>query len=399
MKSYNIKYYSSGESDGADTEYIYVNYKIKPSPSDTIKIYDTPKTSYKVMSNTEKYRSIVLSEPENKVLVFSPPHSISLKEFQESNPTITDDIHINECIEGTMINLFYDPRIKSWEIATKSAIGAEYWYYRTEYKNKKLEGQQMTFRQMFIDAFREDINADLNSLAFLEYLSKEYSYTFVLKHPNNHIVQLVEYPVVYLVAVYHIRDDDVIYIPPIIYEEWDCFYNLRGLIEFPRSFDEIKYDYYMTNFETKSSMGYMMTNLKTGDRCHIENSSYSYLRELRGNHPNLQYQYLELKRIGRISEFLQFFPQYYSDFLFFYNEYCQFLSKLHKWYVSIYIKKEGIRSPKKYFPLIYKLHHEVFIPSMVSNAKIVMRKNVVGEYLSSQVSSSTLIYYFNMDEE
>ena len=70
------------------------------------------------------YRSIIVSHPENKIVCFSPPKSVTLDHFKETNPDITNpDIFINEIIEGTMINLFYDSRIESWQIATKGAIG------------------------------------------------------------------------------------------------------------------------------------------------------------------------------------------------------------------------------------------------------------------------------------
>lgn len=397
MKSHSIKYFSSGESDGADTEYIYINYKVDPSCLlENTKKYETSLTSYNIINTNDKYRSVILSYPENILLSFSPIHSISVEEFIDKNPEITDDIYINECIEGTMIQLFYDPRVEKWEIATKSAVGANYWYYRTQYGN---EGSEYTFKQMFLSAFRADLDSDINTLPFLEYLQKEYSYTFVLKHPLNHIVQTVEYPIVYLVAVYHICDDRAIYIPPIIYEEWDCFLNIRGIIEFPQSFDESKYEFYMSNWDNKNynSMGYMMTNLKTGERCHIENSFYSYLKELRGNHPNLQYCYLELVKNNQLQEFLNYFPRYEVLFNWFYLKYCEFLDNLHYWYVSIYIKKEGKRSPKKYFPIIYKLHHEIFIPSMAAGKKKVMKKPIIDNYLS-KLGTGSLIHYMNLSD-
>ena len=50
------------------------------------------------------------------------------------------------------MNLFYDPRRETWEIATKGAIGGNYWYYRTQYGEK--DTSQLTFREMFNDALK-----------------------------------------------------------------------------------------------------------------------------------------------------------------------------------------------------------------------------------------------------
>jgi len=411
MRNLNLKYYSGGESDGADAEYIYVNYMVDTTiENEYLKSKEyTPKTntenamSYRIITNQkiddfipdelQKYRSVVFTSPENTLLSFSPPSGISLEEFQGKYPEITDDIYVNQCIEGSMINLFYDSRIGGWEIATKSAIGANYWYYRTQYSKESLP-QQRTFRHMFLDAFRANEGDDLNSLAFLEYLPKEYSYSFVLQHPENHIVQKVDVPIVYLVAVYHICDNRAIFIPPIIYEEWDCFINIRGLVEFPPAYDNDSYDDYMTQTESPNFMGYMLTNLVTGEKCHIENPSYSYLRELRSNHPNMQFLFYELRRSGRVNEFLYYFPQYLELFTLFHIEYQTFVTHIHGLYVTNYIKRTGEKCPAKYFPLVYKLHHEVFIPSMAANMKIVMRKPVVDDFLC-KLTSGAMLHYLN----
>jgi len=394
LKNNSMKYCSSGESDGASIEYIYINYVVDPDIQG-LQIKSQKTESYRIISHETDpmYRSIVLSHPENELLSFSPPESIPVEEFIEKNPEITDDIYINEAIEGTMIHLFYDPRKESWEIATKSAVGANYWYYRTQYQGVTQDVEQLTFRQMLMDAFRTE--GDLNDAPFLQYLPKEYSYTLVLKHPANHIVQTVDYPVTYLVAVYHICDNRAIYIPPIIYEEWDCFLNIRGIIEFPQYFeDSVDYEFYRTQSQENRFMGYMATNIRTGDRCHIENPRYAKLRVLRGNHANLQYQYLELREMGLLEEFLREFPEYRNLFFAFYVQYRDFLIQLHQCYVAYYIKKDGQRCSKKFFPLIYKLHHEVFIPSIVAGEKRIMKKAEISAFLDT-LTPGYLMHYLN----
>ena len=77
---------------------------------------------------SDKYRSVVFSYPENQLLSFSPPKSIEYADFKEKKYPI-NTITATEKIEGVSITLFYDHRIQSWEISTKTNIGGHYWYF------------------------------------------------------------------------------------------------------------------------------------------------------------------------------------------------------------------------------------------------------------------------------
>jgi hypothetical protein len=295
-----------------------------------------------------------------------------------------------------MLNLFYDKRIQSWELGTRGAVGGNYWFFRNQYsvdeKSKMIH--QPTFRQMFLQAFRANDGQDINDLPFLEYLSKDYSYSFVLQHPANHIVKMVLTPIAYLVAVYHLLDDHVVCIPPTVFEEWDCFLGIRGLLEFPRRFDEESYEELSTNKMSFDMVGMMFYDLKTGERASIENESYKVAREIRGNNPNLQYQYLCLRHSGKVDDFLALFPQYKKLFYKFYKQYNDFVTQLHQSYVSYYVQKSGIRISKRYFPLTYKIHHEIFLPSKLNPEPMIIRRSVVADFIK-KVEVNVLIFYLN----
>jgi hypothetical protein len=130
-------------------------------------IYNSSKTS----SIMQEYRSVVFSFPENKVLSFSPPRSVPYEKFKTTPMNNRDNIIMSEIVEGVMINLFYDHRISSWEIATKSAIGGDY-NYSDEKRN--------SFREMFFECLHCE-----KSDGFLDVLPKNYSYSFVIQHPKN----------------------------------------------------------------------------------------------------------------------------------------------------------------------------------------------------------------------
>ena len=126
------------------------------------------------------YRSVIIDPVSKDILCFSPPKSISLNTFQSNFPNIdtgSENIEISTIIEGTMINLFYDFRISSWEIATKGAVGGNYWYYRNSYNEDK---KQFTFREMFLNTLGYESNHSLIEIQLFEDFDKNYCYSFVL---------------------------------------------------------------------------------------------------------------------------------------------------------------------------------------------------------------------------
>jgi hypothetical protein len=325
------------------------------------------------------YHSVILEYPSRKILSFAPPKTLDIKQEQDHNQFFNSpNIYASELVEGTFIHLFYDERICAWEIASKRAVGCKYSYYYIP------EQRALSFREMFIEGLGYPANTHLNDIPFLECLCKTYSYSFVLQHPSNHIVLTIPKPKVYLVAVYEILDSSVTFISPTEYEGWTMF-DVPN-ISFPKSYpmqDNTAMELiqtYASIHSPISSMGIMFINIETGQRVSIVNPTYSEVAEIRGNHTNLQYQYLCLRRIGKVMQFLNYFPQYKPHFFKYRDQYEQFITNVHQSYISYYVKKQGTFISPKYFPVIYEIHHSVFLPS-VSQEKIIVRKSVVRDYI------------------
>jgi len=350
---------------------------------------------------SEKYRSIILNE-SGKIVCFAPPKSIPLNDFQNKYSVLDSLVIINEVIEGTMMNLFYDQEKCLWEIATKASIGGNYWYFRNQYpiSEETMAKPQLTFRQMFLEAIGMTESDDLQNSNILETLDRKYCYSFILQHPMNHIVHSIIAPTVYLVAVYEIEENNILVIDPNEYENWMNIMN--SSIRFPK---RIPLDSYKEIHEKKCSLdstydipGVMFFNRETGERACMENEAYKKVRDLRGNHPNLHFQYLSLRKTDKISDFLIHFDQYTDLFGKFESQYDDFIKQLHNGYVSYYIKKTGNTVPKQYFPLVYKIHHEVFIPSMAASSKIIVKREVVADFIS-KIDPKSLIYYLNWKDK
>lgn len=365
---------------------------------------------------TAQYRSIVYRNGvDGKPVLMSvaPPSAIDLHGFEKQHPLPLDKnhtIHANEAIEGTMINLFFDHVDQKWEIATKSSIAGEYWFFRTNYFDG--DDKPITFREMFIEAMMPNVDMDmanmdaeededpLQKIPLLEILPKDYSYSFVIQHPANHIVLNLTSVAVYLVSVFHVGDHAntnlVEWISPVHYETWPQFSSKYSTIQFPRKYEITSYEDLWSTYcspESKNhSVGVMIHNLANGERTIMRNHNYVDLRFLRGNHPNMQYKYFELRSQPReMQTFLANFPQYVNMFATFEEQFAEFVQQVHSAYISYYVKKSGARIAKRLFPMIYRMHHEEFLVY-----RRTMRKELVFQFIEKQ-KITDLMYYINMN--
>ena len=364
------------------------------------KIYNNDRES--TDESVANYRSVIATE-DKKLLCFAPPTTTPLDVFMakyplptEKTPMPSPPLLINELVEGTMINLFYDPRVFSWEIATRSSIHANHWYYRMEYDNK--ERTQKTFRQMFLETVGGGPDAtDINAV-FANY-SKLFCYSFVLQHPENHIVLNITQPRVFLVAVHQILSaTEVRFVSPVDYESWDMFppevcFPARVTDDYFRDSTLKTYDEIIHNISKQTAMGLMITHLEKGERSIVINEHYEKVKAIRGNHMNLEYYYHVLRqKENGLAEFLYYFPQYTLLMRQFETQYANFITEVQNFYFLYYVKKDKTHIPKKYFIHVSRLHHTVFLPT-----KTVIRNSVVKQYLDA-MSPKEIYMYMHYDE-
>jgi hypothetical protein len=338
------------------------------------------------------YRSAILSS-ENKVLALGPSKSLPDVIHLPGNKFL-----VNEIIEGTMMNMFWDPNSESWEISTKKNIGGNYFFFRNSYDSELEEPEQKTFRQMFEEVF------PLNNLPF----DKSYSYSFVLQHPCNHIVLTIENPALYLVMTYKIGEDNTYaYVNPKSHPNYEDF--LKMGVKFSRDFVLTPGKTLEQQFENSTNdvldqipnleealsnplneytnVGIMVTDQETGFRKAYYNNKYLEVKCLRGNNPNLHYQYLMLRKIGKVSEFLRYFPLYRKHFNKFLTHYTLFSERIHKLYWEVRVKKSVSVSDihdkhDKYF--VEKIHYEVFLPKHKENKNFFINKKEVEKFLDRE---------------
>jgi hypothetical protein len=345
--------------------------------------YDKNNLSHDNVSTVGLFRSVILNTVGNLVS-FSPPKSIQSDIFIKNYPTMTENIVAQEFIEGTMINVFWDKTVGltgGWEIATRNTIGATSRFFKSE--NSK------TFRDMFLEAA-------LQNNLIIECLNRNYCYSFVLQHPENRIVVPFSEPQLYLVAMYLIYSENF-QVEVLQLETIQPFF-MNTTIKFPKVYQEESYSELINKYASMNTdyktLGIMLYNKLTGERAKIRNPVYEQVRELKGNQPKLQFQYLSLRREGKVKDFLRYYPENKKEFSKFRDHVHLFTDTLFLNYVSCYIKKE---KPLKEFPEQFRTHmfniHKTYMEDL-KDKNLYVNNTVVINYVND-IAPAKLMYSLN----
>ena len=297
--------------------------------------YDKNFLSCDLISSYGLCRSVIVNS-QNKVVSLAPPKSILSDEFIKKYPKNMDynnDIVAEEFVEGTMINVFWDESIGGWEITTRNTVGATTSFFKGTHTK--------TFRTMFLEAMAE------NNL-ILDNLEKEVSYSFVLQHPQNRIVVPFKNSQLYLVGVYSIHNDienNNISVSFYDSQEYKRYFKIiNTTVKFPQVYEFNTYSELIEKYASMNTsyniVGFVLHNKFTGERTKIRNPVYEQVRQLRGNQPKLQYQYLSLRKEGKVGDFLKFYPENKKSFSSFRDQVHLFTNTLFSNYRSCYVKKE-----------------------------------------------------------
>lgn len=300
----------------------------------TVYKYDKEAKDIVLTAEARLFRSVVLDQ-HNTVVAFAPPKSMPCDDFIVSHLDVSTVV-AEEFVEGTMVNAFFDTDIQQWEITTRSTVGACSTFYQVP------DETTMTFREMFNDAARA-------CLLNLNTLNPRYCYSFVLQHPRNRIVAPVERPQLYLIQVYEIDGHTIRIMPREPIEGTSVklpnVYSFKSYAELVDRFGTMNTPYYI--------MGVVLFDPATGERAKIRNPNYEQVRELRGNQPKLQFQYLSLRKEGKVSEHLGYYPEHKRAFSKFRDQVHLFTNQLYANYINCYVKK--VKTLKEY-PNQFRTH-------------------------------------------
>jgi hypothetical protein len=141
-------------------------------------------------------------------------------------------------------------------------------------------------------------------------------------------------------------------------------------------------------------LGIVIKNSITNERCKIRNPIYEEVRHLRGNQPKMQYQYLCLRKAGKIPEFLKFFPETKNELSGYRDHLHMFTNALHQNYISCYVKKE---KPLAQFPDQYRTHmyniHQHYLTNLREKKESITNTFVIN--FVNNLPPSLLMYCLN----
>ena len=330
--------------------------------------YDKSKLNQENQHTLGLFRSVIVDSDGN-VLCIAPPKSIDFDCFSQT--TLYEQCDLQEFIEGTMINVFWDKEQGEWEIATRSNIGAR---CRYNLDNEK------TFRYMFLDAMNHS-NIDFNML------DNKYCYSFTMQHPDNRIVIPITDKKLYLTNIYECVNDDTSNIVNII--------DLKNIvldagIDTPKKIDLVSDINYkgnswkdLTKHFSSDNLDYTIQGVvcydnKTKTRTKLRSKNYEKVKHLKGNSTKMQYHYYYLRQRQQVGEFLKYYPEYNKLFNDLRSNLHDWTNQLYQNYIGCFIRKE--QSLRDY-PYNFKTHmfklHEIYMNDLKPVNKYINKLEVM----------------------
>lgn len=357
-------------------------------------------------TKTGNYRSLIVNLSSKKVATFSPTKSLNLDGLSDSNMINT---RAEEFVEGTMVNLFYDEEVQTWDIATRSTVGGNVKFYRDVPK---------TFNALFEEAC---VACGLN---IEDNFNENYCYSFVLQHPENRIVTPFNKPGLYLVGAYSFEeveenDKKMIHVNGFDFNNDDLLdKNMKIVkeyvisntgVKFPFIYNETSHtkmsyiEHYASSNTDYSIVGVVFKDLKDPFiRYKARNPNYEDVRRMRGNQSKGQYTYLELRKSGNMTKYLKLYPEDKNKFNVYRDQVHKFTYALYNNYVKCYIKKE---KPLGEWPKQYRIHmyniHQKYLSEYVNHKKSIMLTDVIYYFneLHPSQQMALLNYVFRTNEK
>lgn len=372
------------------------------------------------------YRSVTMDK-NGTMIGYGIAKTMQMETFVAKYDNIDiGDFKVEELVEGTLIQVFYNKTTEKlqnknlqkiiltneennqgWMLSSRSKIHATNIFYKTHLDVTTSEEAVDTdpvadFASMFIECAH---HAKLD----LSKMDQTKCYNFIVQHPKNMVVNKLKSPRLYFIQAYRFEENRPVYLDatcvmnemktanPDLAVYTPCVYDTSELcdvedimVTFKSATSHIPRKRPGTGF---ISMG-IVIKAPDGRHMKVSNPYFTYLRELRGNQPKLEYTYYEVKQQNKITEFLAHFPEYVKDFNIYREKIECFTRHLYDTYVKTkMLKKEELKNVDKELRThVYNLHR-IYLEELRPLKQALQYRGVV-QYVN-KIPPSLLMYSIN----
>ena len=344
---------------------------------------DTPPHDPETIQGRGLFRSVVINDAGD-IVSFSPPKTVTFN-GAEDTPVLDADENrlsqfiVEEFVEGTMINLFYNPNITTgsnasagWEMSTKGVVGGAIVVPGSSKRNQRPlpatdalnnTNNTTTFRSIFLDAC-------LKTGIVFNKLDTKYSYSLVLQHPENPLIAHIKSPRVYLIALYTI-DNTTLTVTRCARSsiDWKSLgFNIprEYSVKNGSTFSDIRNQYANpAGLSPYRIMGCMMHSVIGGEGWSFKMRNPSY--EVAKHTPcelgkRMMFEYCNLRRTRDIPAHLVAYPDDAAKFDEFKLQIHEYTKLLYSSYVECFISKKQplIDYAVNLRTHMYRMHNEIY---------------------------------------
>ena len=241
------------------------------------------------------FRSVVWNTRSNRPVCAGPPHG---HKFTTEGLTGLTTFVAEDFVDGVMLNMFWDGAKNSWRIASRSQMDAMNTFY-----SKK------PFAMLFFEAIAAQ---NLN----LDELNRDYTYSWVLQHPEERVVTSTPYgmPRLRLVEMARFQEDG----SQCVVREPATFLTARFRETLPErhelaSLEDVKERVVAWGRRFGAQwQGLVLKNTGAGElpaRWKLRTDQYDAARELRGSVAKLPFIWLERWSNNQITQYLRLYPE------------------------------------------------------------------------------------------
>jgi hypothetical protein len=184
-------------------------------------------------------------------------------------------------------------------------------------------------------------------------LQKDCCYSFVMQHPNNHIVRHITEPTLYLIAVYKADNENLVVEEQCRDEHLaringnninNSNSNEKTLVRLPLQFTDVELrvlqDIYTSANAPYDFPGLVCRERSTGARFKFRNPNYELAKNLRGSEAKQLFQGLSLRQQGKVNEHLNLYPEHSKAFERVQAQLHAYATQLFETYIGCYVKKD-----------------------------------------------------------